>query len=618
MVNVKFNSNCISLLCPLKEMPLKTWRLDHITSFGQSGGILTFECCSTCSDPSASRCAINMVQEKPTIILNIMERAIRSNPNTSEIHYERSVLGDIYHCGHDCTQPRLIHGVSDPSLFRSTSASPMKGMFVPIDVHRDIFGHIPPSSTLDSNDSGLPGTPQTEEALSEASSPTGSNKSNPSFKPKDRGSPYRSPKHAYNSHQGVYKARSMSDSRPSPHAGDALISLARRQSDEPPHSHHFNSEPRKMSDSQVVANQHHPRLQYAMISHEPPKLIKREELDPSSVSYAIVQTSLEKQRQNGSPVHVRDRYSRLQPLDENYDEEQIYDEPCDLIDNPFSPVPTRRESGSKLRPASSRVPKVSIQSTGSDYAPGSDVQDRTEDLQELPPPIPPHQRVLKSRKNGVCVEKPSRRRLQSSSDVLEAPTTRQCNSFQGMRSRGSMDNLDQLGRNRSNSIAVAGSGFGDRQLKGSLDMLARLHEEEEKMTKILNASKRKPNDDIMEAQERQDRLGELNRPYKFNLSDLDFDEPDQDMIFETMSNLADYQSHHVYSSPSHVDKVLTKVASTTVRGYSYKINIPVANTQYDVPRRAANTPVPDLAHVRSDAPPKPVRYTSSENLHFLN
>ena len=52
MLNVKFNCNCIALLCPLKEVPLKTWRLDRITSFGQSGGILTFESCATCSDPA--------------------------------------------------------------------------------------------------------------------------------------------------------------------------------------------------------------------------------------------------------------------------------------------------------------------------------------------------------------------------------------------------------------------------------------------------------------------------------------------------------------------------------------------------------------------------------------
>ena len=108
MLNVKFNCNCIALLCPLKEVPLKTWRLDRITSFGQSGGILTFESCATCSDPDAARCSINVVQEKPSTMLNIMERAIRNNPNTGEIHYERSILGDIYHCDHDCSQPRFL------------------------------------------------------------------------------------------------------------------------------------------------------------------------------------------------------------------------------------------------------------------------------------------------------------------------------------------------------------------------------------------------------------------------------------------------------------------------------------------------------------------------------
>ena len=644
MVNVKFNSNCIALLCPLKEAPLKTWRLDHITSFGQCGGILTFECCSTCSDPSTCRCSINIIQEKPATILNLMERAIRSNPNTSEIQYERSILGDIYHCGHDCTQPRLLPAYSDPNLFRSTSVGSTKGVVVPVDVHSHQNGE--PSGTLDSSDSGLPGTPQQEESLSIASnglpSPTGSNRSNPGSNMKqqrEHSSPFRSPKHT--SHlgapQGHYKGRSMSDSKPtSGMQAESLRMYAKRQSDEHIHAS-------KYSDSQVSSQQHHhhPRLTYAMISHDSsPKLIRKAEVKmtcsaPSpSVAYATVASNSDvtpQMRERKSTYN-----SELQPVDEKH-ESVIYDVPnCEFLiePHPFSPPSTpahgrgRNDSRSSNTSHSQsptnniRTPRISVQSTAGSYTPGSDIVDRREDFEELP--VPRHKRLARQEfepavgVNGFYTPKERgpqrRRRLQSSSDVLEAP--RQSYNFQVTRLRGSMDNLDQIGKkNRSHSHADITVGQDrERQLRGSADLLARLHEEDENLTKVLRASRNERNEELYPLQTREE-LDELNKPYRFRLDDLDYDEPDPDTILETCSSLADYRSH-LYSSPNHSERVLSKVASNTVRGYAYKITIPISNTQYDVPRRTA--PTPDLSNIRPDAPPKPIRCTSTEQLHFIN
>ena len=632
MLNVKFNCNCIALLCPLKEVPLKTWRLDRITSFGQSGGILTFESCSTCSDSVASRCSINVIQEKPSIMLNIMEKAIRNNPNTGEIHYERSILGDIYHCDHDCSQPRsLMRAYSDQTLNRSVSASPQKmhrGMMVPVDIHYPL--DAVPSSTLESNDSGLPGTPQQPDALSISSSipsPT----ETPSSKQKERTSPYRSPTHS--GQPQVKKVRSMSDTRPSPHAGDSWRLYARRQSDE---SSSTSSSPKYASveSQKILMNdshaqpQHHPRLMYAMISHDTyPKLVRKD--DPvSPVPYATVQTP--NRFFSDAPRVSRERYDRLQlqPVDE-YDGMAIYDEPCcEPCNNPFSlspspaPVHQSRKSsrsssvGANSSPThSSMSPKTSIQSTVSyNYPPGSDVREREEDFEELPPQIPKHRRrrppvkELVKLNGGVRTEKlqPARARLHSTSEVLDSSRPR--TNFQtSYKLRGSMGDLTvpAAGKARGRSHSVANAGI-ERHLRESADFLARLHEEDETLNKVLNASKKERSEELLEA---QDRVCELSRPFKFSMDELEYDEPDPDTIFETCSNLADYQ-RHVYSAPSNIDKVLTKVANDSVHAYAYKIAIPLANTQYDVPRCKA--PVPDLRKVRSDAPPKPIRLLSTE------
>lgn len=636
MLNVKFNCNCIALLCPLKEVPLKTWRLDRITSFGQSGGILTFESCATCSDPDAARCSINVVQEKPSTMLNIMERAIRNNPNTGEIHYERSILGDIYHCDHDCSQPRfLVPAHSDPNLYRSASASPQKGMLVPVDIHHHL--DAVPSNTLESNsnDSGLPGTPQQPDALSISSSipsPTGSHKSPPSFKPMEVTSPYRSPAHSGQSQ--AKKVRSMSDSRPSPHAAESWRLYARRQSDESsssssPKYASVDTQKMLMTDSQPQ-HHHQPQLMYAMISHEPyPKLVRKD--NPiSPVPYATVQTP------NGffsdAPQVSRERYDRLQQLqpvgESDHDGMAIYDEPCcEPCSNPFShspspaPVHQSRKSsrsssvGANSSPThSSRSPKISVQSTSSyNYPPGSDVREREEDFEELPPRIPKHKRrrppvkeLVKLNGSAQTNKLEPRVRLHSTSEILDPPRP----FHASYKQRGSMEDLRATGvgkaRDRSHSVANAGI---ERHLRGSVDFLARLQEEEASLNKVLDASKKERSEELLEA---QDRVCELSRRFKFSMDELEYDEPDPDTVLETCSNLADYQ-RHVYSAPSNIDKVLTKVANNSVHAYAYKIAIPLANTEYDVPRSKA--PVPDLRKLRSDAPPKPIRFMATEQVH---
>lgn len=569
MVNVKFNTNCIAILCPIKETPLKTWRLDHITSFGQCGGILTFECCSTCSDPSASRCSMNIIQEKPSTVLNIMERAIRNNPNTSEIHYERSILGDIYHCDHDCCQQRLLPAYSDPNLFRSASASPMKGIIVPIDLHEH---ELPLIGTLGSHDSGLPGTPQHADALSINSSipsPTDSNKSST-----------KSPRHS----GGVRKIRSISEvTRPYPYIVESLMDAATRASEDPTPSTRDYSGNGRISYSMV-----HPEITSP----------KRREKSNSSVLYTTVQF--------GDPSddtvqqYRRSVNGRLHPVDEEF---AIYDYPPDTTDSIFSPEHT----------GGMQIPRrTSAQSTSSIYVNGDDPREREEDFEELPPPLPNHNHRLKRPpvKELVKLQDTSvksrapRRRLHSASNVLDSPPSGMVAVSKPLR--GSMDNLDQSGRNRNRSQSLA-NPFCDRQLKGSVDLLEKLSKQEEELRMIINESRRKRNDEL-EFNERHMLTSSGGKNYRAPPTDV-IEDPDYDDAEEMSASLNGHR-RNIYSSPTSIDKVMTKVASDTVRGYAYKITIPYSNSQYDVPRRAA--PAPDLTNVRSDAPPKPLRHTAVE------
>ena len=567
-VNVKFHINCIALMCPITEAPIKKWRLDHITSFGQCGGILTFECCSTCSDSSTARCCINIVQEKPSTILNLMEKAIRSNPNTGEIHYERSILGDIYHCDHDCCQTqRLLPAFSDPNIFRSSTASPHKGITVPVDVHTDFDI---PSNTLGSNDSGLPGTPKQADVLSINSnipSPTQQNLG------RERGSPYRSGRQQQQSHGG-YKPRSMSTTEAGnhlPYSSDALMHYGRRQSDESQSTSSSNYYGDGAGQQEATRR----RLVYAAVRANSGR--KSGSIEDNSVTYSTVsvvsptEDSLQERRR--SQVN-----GRMVPLDEN---EGIYDIPnCEPnepnywdigADSAFSPpaTPFRNESNHKF----------SAQSTLSIYEPGSDVREREEDFEYLPP-VPKHNRrgrppskeLVKLNSTGTIMS--ARQRLHSTGDVLDSrPAMKSSKRYGHM---GSMDNLDQASRNRSQSLA---NPLADARL-GNVDFLNKLHEEDEMLTRVLAASKRERNDEII----------------------------DESRIYLSPNSRMAAGERRVSLSPissRNVDKFLTKKASDTVKGYAYKIQIPLSNTEYDVPRRAA--PAPDLSKLRSDAPPKPLR-----------
>lgn len=529
MVNVKFNSNCIAVICPIRENAIKTWRLNHITSFGQCGGILTFECCSTCSDPGTSRCSVNIIQEKSTTVLNLMEKAIRSNPNTSEIHYERSILGDIYHCDHDCCQSkRLLHGFSDPNIYRSTSASPQKLCVVPIDIHEFEVRNSTLSSGK-SNDSGFPDTPLPHRDL---------NSQTPSPKPRHAKISIPGP----HMHVPVH-GRSFSETASMPEEDSPL----RRSAD--PSASGF----RRLNYSDVRAQ-------------SSPK----QSIVDDSVHYATVQLT--------SPA--RD-HKKLDPVDEN---EGIYDTPFEptyweVADGAFSPLGASNSQRSSRSDSSTGLP-ITIKVTSSPqpaYTPSSYDKDRSEDYGDLPP-VPRHRtkghqqvrEIVKLFDPNENSQKKGRSRLHSSGDVLEPDFGRRQRSR--MRGPGSLSDLTQTGITARN------------------DLLSKLHEQDELLSKCLARSRNERNDELGDMRE-----NELIRPYRsFTHDELDCASP---------------SGRSSASSDRGADRVLTKVASDTVRGYAYKIQIPLSDTVYDVPRRAA--PAPDLSNLRSDAPPKPRRHTTT-------
>ena len=665
-VNIKFTSNYISVMCPIKETALKTWLLHKVTSFGQCGGIFTFEVCKQCSDSSSSvsRCSISLLQHKPTIILNILERAIRSNPNTSEIHYERSILGDIYHCGHNCAQPgRLMPAYSDPNIFSSgLSYSPPRTMLASLEVHNT-------TDPRESSDSGLPGTPQPEE-LSIVST------SIPSPTPSYRSNQFHSPRHY---------PRSPSEDEQKP-------VFRRRQSDETPSSRIRSDEVAPLSPPystiKTIDNprpkpkaQDTGRVEYALIDYSATRvkpirpLRTTQNNDQPTTTPTLPLTTVDTVETDTLPVNTTDQvprqrrnnYNKLRTLQESTEvvDDVIYDVPnCEFLTDPFVPSsaparsymvdPARRSPShqSTLSPSPQHIiqttlspsPQHTPQNTlspspqhirespigspnsqspththtpiplavaGGLYTPGMDLRDREEDYEDawVSPirrhkmkagqsqvPHPTNKNIhLTTRGRG------SRRRFQSSSDALDIPTTN------GYR-------VDQNQKYRPKSLNGC-----DRHLeKTSNDFLQRLNEEEEKLSKVLAASRMEKNEEVGEGEEASDRLSDLNKPYMFNMDDLDHDYADPDTILETCSNIAEY--HTERSQPSYLSNrlqplALTKEPTNNIKGYAYKVTIPFTNTQYDVPRRAAAAP--DLTTMSNNAPPKPKRHTSTEHLYFV-
>ena len=623
-VNIKLTSNCISMLCPIKETSIKTWLLRKVTSFGQCGGILTFETCPNCCDTSSSvtRCSINLIQEKPTIILNILERAIRSNPSTSEIHYERSILGDIYHCGHDCTQPgRLMPAYSDPNIFSSGLSFSPPARRTPL---ASISIEVPPEH-MESNDSGLPGTPQPEELVSTGiPSPTASYRSNPVRSPRHQARYCRSPSEERNS---VFRRRQSDE------VASSLVQT--------PSSPAYCTLQTLQDTPSKQTSPKHGRVQYTVINHvSPAKRVPSPEQSATeshqatvSVPYAAANTV----EVNPFPVNTseqeprerRNNYNKLKTLEEQTEEngDVIYDVPnCEpdivlassapahcYLDTFVSRSPTRNPYSLSPIPISRKASPTGSSGVRSPthalYTPGMDVRDRDEDYAEAWASPTANRRVNMGLKrlhvpptNGhMHRETVSRRRLQSSSDALDV--------FSATKQHSSDDNVVTY-RMRPQSTTLNGY---DRQLeKANKDFLKRLNEEEEKLSKVLAASRKEKNEELGE--EARDRVSDLNRPYMFNIDDLDHDYSDPDTILETCSNLVDYHTSRPQHSP--FPWLTTKEPTNNIKGYAYKVTIPFTNTQYDVPRRAAAAP--DLTTMSGDAPPKPKRHTSSEHLHFIN
>lgn len=617
MVNIKFNSNCIAVICPIRENAIKTWRLNHITSFGQSGGILTFECCSTCSDPGTSRCSINVIQEKSTTVLNLMEKAIRSNPNTSEIHYERSILGDIYHCDHECGQPqRLLPAYSDPNIFRSTSTSPQKEMMVvPIDIHEFEVGNSTISSGK-SNDSGLPKTPRHQVPVTTTTITPGrggSNTPSPSHaaKPRHAKISIPGPHHHAPPHVPVH-GRSFSElgTGISSSVPDDDIMFGRRLTDPPLSGNSIGSG--KMSVIDATKPQSSPKRRPVMEDSVYYATVKMQQQQDSTTPTTTTTAGPPK-----SPSHSHHRNSgghtqKLNPVEEN---DGIYDTPFEptyweVADGALSPLGlgganSQRSSRSESSTGTPITIKVT-QSSAVAFAPDS--RDRHEDFNDHHhhhhhPPVPRHRRTGQQQvKEMVTLFNPGtgqpeggqrrvRSRLHSTGEVLDHGVIRSNPHHhhhhhrqdqlrdQRVKMRGSVDNLSHVGRSAN-------------PLANRNDLLSKLHEQDELLSKFLARSRNERNEELAEVRGGED---ELMRPYK---------------SFTTHEELDCVSPNNTRSGRSSAssDRVLTKVASDTVRGYAYKIQIPLSDTIYDVPRRAA--PAPDLSNLRSDAPPKPQRRTT--------
>ena len=392
-----------------------------------------FESCSICSDPGAARCSMNIIQEKPSTILNLMEKTIRNNPNTGEIHYERSILGDIYHCDHDCASRGMLAAFSEPNLFRSASSSPVKGVRVlPVDIHE-----FERESELEQSDSGFPGTPKHADDLSLASSipsPVGSNRSNPSA-----------------------VCNVITDGYPSP-TPSSYISV------------------RSDGESRVPK-----RLIYSTISGNSSRHDSWDE-------NAIQVTPLE------SPVHGN-HYKKNSLSEEGiYDIpncEPAYWEARGSFTPSLENSNVKRSSVASNRSQSAAVvhpmsPRKSMAQNF--YTPGSDRLDREDDFEELPPIVPKHRKQRPHSKEMVKIETfgNSRPRLCSSGTVLDAPKRRQgLVEYSGIkRQMGSMDSLDQVCKPRSKSLIPT----------TSTDITQHLQEQEKILDRLLADTRKQRSD----------------------------------------------------------------------------------------------------------------------------
>ena len=460
-----------------------------------------------------------------------MEKTIRENPNTSEIHYERSILGDIYHCSHQCTgsSPRLLSALSDTNLtkvnginFYTVHQKPGNlKVNIPSELrHSETDLSITHSNTLESNDSGFPETPQLDDEPPRSADIL----SSPVYFPNNPSSPQKrsvksvSPTHRYRSNSERYTPIPSRDS----------ITPGRETDD----SSGSETTPTKI----------------------PFTTAKNASLPSSarSVSPGKGSTAGTNQTRSLTPSLPLYNYNKLETVQE-----------------PPPTPPERRES--RFRSSSNSPPNTLNNKQLKSY--------------HIPVGIPPPPPKVIS-KNGI---ESRLEQVRDSSMDRDHPVADDIHTRQRRGTNIIPRELpSHLPRGRSQSQSD--------HLEGNRPAV-----------KKHRTNYRSSADDQLEGYESFDELKTTN-PF-FRLDELEYDETDGEGVMEVMSNLADYKRHkNGYCEPAVIDKVLSKVACDNVRGYAYKISIPVVGDAaqiYDVPRRSA--PMADPNHMNPYAPPKPLR-----------
>ena len=478
-----------------------------------------------------------------------MEKAVRENPNTNEIHYERSILGDIYHCSHTCGSPRIFSTMSDTNLTRiNLTGSPRmdhrKQSVPPPELHKGEFDTtLIHSNTLESNDSGLPGTPPQLEDSPRSSSIL----SSPTYLSSGKPSPTKlAPK----------------DKLPSPPA-------FRTRSNSSSESSHYrfyreNTPGRETDDSEDSDSK---GLTYTKVIHsniDKDTSVVATSLPSSMVTYSKIKRQ---ERKFSTPASVN--YNRLSPVVQ--------------VSNNAPVPPERRES--RFRTTSGSPPcvqqKCTSPSRGFQIPSGS-----------VPPPP---QKLLKKSKT------------EPESSILEM--VRDCSEDRDQPV--AVYAPEPRGRSGTHFVPrELQSHAYDRRMSHHSEMS--IPPRPLKSRGVLKSTSDELEDDRDQSY-KLDSLAELRsiKPF-FRLDEQEYDETDNEGAMEVMSNLLDYQSRKKrdpYCQPSVIDKVLSKVACDNVRGYAYQITIPAADVIYAVPRREA--PIPNTNNINRDAPPKPLRHEGS-------
>lgn len=548
IVNVQFTSNYIALICPVQEISLKRWRLEHITSFGQCGGTLTFECCPRCSDPTANRCSLNIKQEKPATILSLMEKTVRKNPNTNEIHYERSILGDIYHCSHSCGSPKLFSAHSESNLTKIYGGvgSPVRMVKTDTSPPSAAEGEatLIHSNTLDSNDSGIPGTPPQLDDSPRSSSIL----SSPSYMSNGKPSPTKKEKFPSPPDSRFRSNSTTTNDGSQNHRYDRENTPGRETDDSE------DSDVKGMTYSKIIhSDKEHDSSTNVLSTSLPPALT-------SMITYTKVKHQEDPPRKYSTPT-----YNKLSPV---------------FPRRGNAPIPPERKE-SRFRNASKSPP--------------SPLKSYQIPLGAIPPPPTKLLKKHKTEPESSILEM-----IRDCSDDRDQPVARYTpEPVPRGRSGTHFTTRDlpssQIPRNRCLSHS------------DDLSVVTIAPPPPPKSRAISKSTSDELEDSYEEI--KHDRLAELKstNPF-FRLDEQDYDETDNEGAMEVQSNLLDYErrkKHDPYCHPSVVDKVLSRVACDNVRGYAYQIKIPAMDVIYAVPRKEA--PMPNTKNVNQNAPPKPLR-----------